>query len=696
MGRVTMKPLFISGVSGLYQEFFLPDTVGIEASPVGIVNGHLDAAQIFWTELLCREKIEALIQSLLTNIHNPQYQTPKFLAIAADPAQFLELAITAKIQVCDQGLSPQAFFGNLETLETLCQLYSELLFTPHRLSIQNGFMLDEYSSTDLFHRNLDPNYNPYLALIEKHIVPQVLDYAPDVVFFSGRMSYFNTACSQLLRKAKPSIHTSLTRHSSEYYSLNKITSYLERNINVFKMFNSLILEDFENAENELLSHLEKSEDIDKIDGLITETKKKLPKMKGGPVSDNALSFELSQRAKQLPCLSLSPDNLFNVHLDPYIKCYWNKCAFCGINKKYRHSDASSKLLGMSHKLDQLTDQLPANSYLWLIDEAIQPERLDMLADYFISCDKKFVWQARCRIDQGLLENDLPEKLAKAGLKELRLGLESASLRVLELMRKFDVDFDFQLVYQILERYSEVGISIHFPMIIGFPGEDVSDRQLTYEFLSNLREKFPLASFNINIFNFDVSSPLFKIWEKYPISELSFPCSPSDFIGNIINWDDPSKTSYSTLEQERNTFMRKKLYPWMPQNALIAPIILYRLSETIRNTLVWKEKDVFYHLEEFCENKVVGLNSKLAFSQQGEGDWLVYNWGTHHYLNGNSSMVRLLRQWEKPKTIRQGVLDLCNDDTSFTYEDILIFVEKMYHHGHLIECDSNETKAVIAA
>lgn len=125
------------------------------------------------------------------------------------------------------------------------------------------------------------------------------------------------------------------------------------------------------------------------------------------------------------------------------------------------------------------------------------------------------------------------------------------------------------------------------MIVGFPSERVEERIETYTFLSTLRNRYKNVSYNINVLMLDVASDLFKNFQKYNISSIRFPCSPSEFLGNMVDFDClDTLESRESIDIKRNEFMRDTLYPWMPITAQIKPNIFYRLSETIRNTLIW--------------------------------------------------------------------------------------------------------------
>jgi hypothetical protein len=679
-----MKPLWIKSVSGLYQELYQPDTKGMISPAQFIDHGVLDAGLAFWRSLFVPERIRRLIDTLEDNMHGEEYEVPQFLAILADKKRFISRCIDHSTSVCDNGLSDREFFEKLETLSILCLLYSRFEFHPFELSLQSGFLLNEVSSTEIIQHCLNYRRNPYLAFAQEIVIPKIVEYSPSIIFLCGRIGYFSTSIALMLKKKLPDLHICATRHASEYYSLNKILKYLRKNDKLFQVFDSVILEDFDRTEREMIARSQCAKAVTDVTHVITsanyETYAPSPHLE----PPNASSYLVLARKPQVEHLTVPPDQTYDVHFDPHVKCYWNECVFCGINKKYHHDDLLCSADAIRDKSLALCAEMPNGASLWFIDEAIHPSRLSIIADSLISSHKHFIWQARCRIDSGLLQDGLPEKLAKSGLKELRLGLESGSLRVLHLMKKFDEKFDLNVVLEIVAAYSDVGISIHFPMIIGFPGETSRDRQLTYEFLSEICGRYEGVTFNINIFNFDVASPLFKLWDQYQISMVTFPCSPREFIGNIVGWDDPMKTLDSTLERERNAFMRSRMFEWMPTQSIVNPILFYRLSETIRNTLTWKTSAKPPDKTEISMTATIKTSSDIVVMKSSDGDYVAYNWKTHHYMKGNTALNDILTEWRRAKKVCDGVNNIIHKHGWFKNEtDALSYINKLTMHGHFV-------------
>jgi hypothetical protein len=161
------------------------------------------------------------------------------------------------------------------------------------------------------------------------------------------------------------------------------------------------------------------------------------------------------------------------------------------------------------------------------------------------------------------------------------------------------------------------------------------------------------TFNINALGLDVASELFKEYSKFNISEIRFPCSPKYFLGNIVGWDSfEVQYDRSVLDFERNNIMRNILYPWMPTNCVLPIFIFYRLSETSRNTLIWKcvsnEKpllDVEATIEAAKGNSEIERIKKAA---------VIYNLTSHHLIECDEVSLSLIDYLKQSKSIRDTI------------------------------------------
>lgn len=95
------------------------------------------------------------------------------------------------------------------------------------------------------------------------------------------------------------------------------------------------------------------------------------------------------------------------------------------------------------------------------------------------------------------------------------------------------------------------------------------------------------TFNINVFMLDISSYVFLNADKFDIDILDNDLTLNDSLTNSVKWIRKNENIDMQLNLLRDQYMRDILYTWMPLHAIIKPHIFYRLSETIRNTLIWK-------------------------------------------------------------------------------------------------------------
>ena len=679
-----MKSLYIYPIEGLYNEFFNPNPKVIEER-ISICNGVLNVNGYFWSQIFNEDNIQHLIKQLRIFSFTGTELEPQFSSVLSNVNNFLSCVNEAKIKICDQGNSEQEFFRYIETINILIALYNRFgKFGDIKLSVQDGFLFDDYSYKNINDKCLMKKFNPYLDLIIKKVIPKIEEYNPDIVFFVGKPSYYNVAIAKILNHKHKNIKLCITRHSSEYYSLSKITAYLQRNQMLFSDFDFVILECFESMEKLLLECLENGGDVSKTPNILFKNRFNEIVKTSQRFFSNETRYNLYTRAYVNNAFRINPRSVADVHIAPYSKCYWNKCSFCGINKKYSHDYQQCEFEDFHNNVNELIKQLKSIKYLWFIDEALTVEQLTIISDCLIENNANVMWQARTRIEKKLLSPQLVEKLHKSGLRELRLGLESACIKTLKNMNKFDSDFSLNLVDDVVELFTCNNISIHFPIIIGFPDENDYDRSITYEYLRKISTNNKLVTFNINILNLDVSSTLFRNWFDYAITSPILPCLPEHFIGNIADWEG-RKSNYWELEVERNNFMRDILYNWYPKNAITLPVVYYRLMESIRNTLIIKANSTIERLSSFKEETTLVLSDKTIVTYLSHNRFLVYDWNSHHYFRCNSTLLKIILEWKTPMTREQfKKVILTKYKDLITEYDLNILISKFTSEYHFLD------------
>lgn len=223
-----MNYIRILPVGGLFHEFYNPLPNGLSTTALNLNKNELDATNLFWTHIFDTKNIERIIDKIVP-------LSPKYIAIVSDADTFIKQIEIAKNSVCNSDVTVKEFFCYLEIFSIVCKIYSEYVFNPHRLTIQNGFEVNNYSASQIYHDCLDNQKNPYLNFIRQYVLPQIRKSSVPVVFINGAPTFYNMAICRLIKKEFLNIHICISRHSSEYYSLNKLELYLTQNEYLFKM-----------------------------------------------------------------------------------------------------------------------------------------------------------------------------------------------------------------------------------------------------------------------------------------------------------------------------------------------------------------------------------------------------------------------------------------------------------------------------
>ena len=217
---------------------------------------------------------------------------------------------------------------------------------------------------------------------------------------------------------------------------------------------------------------------------------------------------------------------------------------------------------------------------------------------------------------------------------------------------------------------------------------VGERTVTYDFLNYLHEKYPLVTFNINVLGLDVSSILFDDFWKFNISEIRFPCSPKYFLGNIVGWNSYEEVfDRNVLDLERNNVMRNLLYPWMPVNCCLPVYVFYRLSETSRNTLVWKCKNETP--SRLNVDSIVSWSNANSCIEQGKTSVTVYNLNSHHLIQCDDLTIDLLELMKKRLSVREIIVFMLTkySEEQFDWSYYQEQIDQLYNLG-FIEVENN--------
>lgn len=232
-------------------------------------------------------------------------------------------------------------------------------------------------------------------------------------------------------------------------------------------------------------------------------------------------------------------------------CYWKKCSFCDVSLDYisRYETASASLL--VDRIEQIIAETGQTGFHF-VDEAAPPKILKALAEELIRRQVVISWWGNIRFEKTF-KPELAELLAQSGCIAMSGGLEVASDRLLNLMKK---GVSVEQVAQVTKGFSDAGILVHAYLMYGFPTQTVQETVDALEYVRQLFENGCIQSGFFHRFICTVHSPVGLNPQEYGIELVPLP--EITFAKNDISFIDPTGVDHDLLGQG----LRKALYNYM--------------------------------------------------------------------------------------------------------------------------------------
>jgi hypothetical protein len=232
-------------------------------------------------------------------------------------------------------------------------------------------------------------------------------------------------------------------------------------------------------------------------------------------------------------------------------CYWKKCSFCDVSLDYisRYETASAATL--VDRIEQIVAETGQTGFHF-VDEAAPPKALKALAQELLRRKVHISWWGNIRFEKTFTP-ELAELLAESGCIAMSGGLEVASDRLLNLMKK---GVSVEQVAQVTKGFSQAGVLVHAYLMYGFPTQTLQDTVDALEYVRQLFENGCIQSGFFHRFACTVHSPVGKSPEEYGVQVVPLPAV--SFAKNDIAFIDPTGTDHDTLGRG----LKKAIYNYM--------------------------------------------------------------------------------------------------------------------------------------
>lgn len=232
-------------------------------------------------------------------------------------------------------------------------------------------------------------------------------------------------------------------------------------------------------------------------------------------------------------------------------CYWKKCSFCDVSLAYiaRYETASAALL--VDRIEQIVSETGQTGFHF-VDEAAPPKILKALAEELIARKVQISWWGNIRFEKTFTPK-LCELLAQSGCIAMSGGLEVASDRLLDLMKK---GVTVEQVAHVTKGFSDAGILVHAYLMYGFPTQTVQETVDALEYVRQFFENGCIQSGFFHRFTCTVHSPVGINPQEYGITLA--PQVAVSFAKNDIAFIDPTGVDHDAL----GLGLKKAIYNYM--------------------------------------------------------------------------------------------------------------------------------------
>ena len=232
-------------------------------------------------------------------------------------------------------------------------------------------------------------------------------------------------------------------------------------------------------------------------------------------------------------------------------CYWKKCSFCDVSLDYisRYEGASAATL--VDRIEAIVKETGQTGFHF-VDEAAPPKALKTLAAEIQRRQLAVSWWGNIRFEKSFTPA-LCQQLADSGCIAISGGLEVASDRLLDLMRK---GVSVEQVARVTKAFSDAGVLVHAYLMYGFPTQTVQDTVDALEYVRQLFEQGCIQSGFFHRFACTVHSPVGQHPEDYGVTLQPLP--PITFATNDVGFVDPSGVDHDAL----GVALKKALYNYM--------------------------------------------------------------------------------------------------------------------------------------
>jgi radical SAM superfamily enzyme YgiQ (UPF0313 family) len=192
----------------------------------------------------------------------------------------------------------------------------------------------------------------------------------------------------------------------------------------------------------------------------------------------------------------------------------HRCAFCinvvANNQEYRMKSPKKVL----NEIEVMINKYNIDSIAFRDDNFfVNRNRVKAICEGMIKRKFNITWDASCRADyfrDGFLDDQLVSLMRKSGCVSLRIGAESGSQRMLDLMKK---DLTPKQILHSAKMCDKYDIIPTYSFMVGLPHDKKEDMLITIKFIKKIKKICPTSNFGVGPFRPYPGGELYEVCVK---------------------------------------------------------------------------------------------------------------------------------------------------------------------------------------
>ncbi len=430
--------------------------------------------------------------------------------------------------------------------------------TPHNFTM--GYANDR--SEEVLAASLDEDQNPFIAFYRERVLPDLVARRPRLFGMSvvyGSQLIPALTLGRMVKEALPDCHVTAGGGFLAY-----IGEKLMGAPGVDACLDSMIFHEAEAPLTELATTLQAAPagsppDLSQILSLtwFKRSEDQVETIANAPAHPIALCDAPVPDFEGLPFeLYFTPEVVLPYDINR--GCYYGECSFCTlptvIGPGYRTRAAET----IAGHITGLRDRYGVQHFSFITD-CLPPGMIRDLpialieAQSDIPVEERIKWWCDARIEARAYTPEGAARLYEAGCRKLLFGFESATPRILKLMRKAQSP---RSVAEVARNCSDAGISVTLYAMVGFPGETVEEARATLDFI--VEHKDIVREVSLQTFHIDEVALTYRDPDQFGITILDGDGTDLQLYHDYLSKSGMTQTEASEMFDEMMAGLRQHL------------------------------------------------------------------------------------------------------------------------------------------